>query len=169
MTVDARSPAEWPKEILAEFETLVRAGGQVAIQGLSARIADAHSLACHFENGRLVATSALKKPHPSYRERLSKRSGFDLNQSTHPYEVGWVYVLPDHRGLGLSRPLVEACLAAIGHIGVFATTRTDNMAMRCTLKRCGFVEAGNVYKSNHGDASLQLFVRQISSTQSGTR
>jgi ribosomal protein S18 acetylase RimI-like enzyme len=158
MATKTKPPAQWTSEILAEFEKLVRAGGEVAGAGLSARIANAQSLVCHFDDDRLVAIAAIKNPAASYRAKLTKQTGYDLNLEQFRYELGWVYALPEHQGKGLSKNLMEACLLAAGSDGVFATTRENNERMQEILKRYKFVEVGTRYKSGHGNVWLNLFV-----------
>jgi predicted GNAT family N-acyltransferase len=160
MEIEVKSPTDWPRDVLGSFEGLVRAGGEVAGAGLPVRITEAKVLACHFVEGQLAAIAALKNPKQSYRAKILARSGFDLDQERYPYELGWVFVVPQHRGARLSRPLVKACLASANNAGVFATTRQDNEPMQRTLKRYGFAQAGDVYKSERGDASLVLFLRE---------
>ena len=166
MATEARPPADWPEEIRNAFEVLVREGGEVTTAGLGGRIAEAASLICTIDSGQLVAVAALKNPRPTYRTKLRERTGFDLARRKYPYEIGWVYIKPNHRGAGLSRPLVEACLAAAASEGVFASTREDNKPMQRTLKRYGFVQAGNSYKSERDEVTLVLFVREGNAAES---
>jgi len=167
VATEAKAPADWSREVRAGFEALVRSGGEVPGAGLSARIAEAQSLACHFEDRQLVAVAALKNPRLTYREKLCDRSGFDLSKEKYAYEVGWVYVAENHRGSRLSRLVVEACLTEAGSGGVFATTREDNEAMQRTLKRYGFVRAGKAYESERVDVLLVLLVREGGRATSG--
>lgn len=158
MATEARPPSEWPPDTLAAFESLVRAGGEVAGAGLATRIAQAKVLSCHWKESQLQAIAALKNPRQSYRAKTAGRSDFELAEDRYPFELGWVYVVPEHRGAGLSRAVVEACLASAGAAGVFAT-RANNEPMQRTLKRHGFRRTGSGYKSERGAASLVLFIR----------
>ena len=160
MATEMNSPSKWLPRVLAEFEALVLAGGEVAGVGLRNRIAEAQSLACHFVENQLVAIAALKNPRASYMTKLRERTGYDLTQERYRYEVGWVYVAPEHRGAKLSRSLMETCLTVAGTAGMFATTRKDNVPMQRTLQRYGFAQVGTSYKSERGDVLLKLFVRE---------
>lgn len=158
--IEARPPADWDAEIRVAFEAFVCSSGEVAGAGLAARIGEAALLVCHFDRGSLAAVAGLKNPRVSYREKLIDRSAFDLAADKYRFEVGWVYVAPEFRGAGLSRQLVECCLAGCNGAGAFATTREGNVAMQKTLKRCGFIQVGKPYKSQRGEASILLMVRE---------
>ncbi|MDB5344555.1 MAG: hypothetical protein JWP89_2932 [Schlesneria sp.] len=160
MKSEAKSPSQWAKETRSNFERLVCEGDQINSNGLTERIDNAAILACHHDGDTLVGVAALKNPADSYRLKVSRLSGFDLSSNLFPFELGWVYVVPEKRGRGLARQLVAACLNAEKPAGVYATTREDNVSMQSCLHKNGFRRAGQPYKSKQGDHYLVLYVRE---------
>jgi GNAT superfamily N-acetyltransferase len=154
-----KSPSECSNIEIAAFIAFVRAGGEVSIQGLPERIRCAGALAFARIDGLVVGVAALKQPQASYRRRVSIESGAPLPAETFPYELGWVYVSPESRGKGLSLVLSQAALAASKGAGVFATSRTENIAMHRSLAKLGFAATGNPFVSGRGKRSLQVFAR----------
>jgi predicted GNAT family N-acyltransferase len=167
MGTEAKSPEHWSAKTQIDFEALVREGGEVAVAGLTDRIAGAVALACHQVGEKLVGVAALKRPKDSYRKKVSARSGFELSKSAFPFELGWVYVRPEGRGGGLSKQLVAACLATAGSAGVFATTREDNDPMRCCLAKNGFKRVGQPYKGERGDHLLVVYAQTLPEAEPG--
>ncbi len=145
---------------IGAFIAFVRAGGEVSAQGLNERIRGAAALAFAHIDGVLAGVAALKNPLASYLRRVSSSSGVSLPVAQFPYELGWVYVLPDARGKGLSLLLAQSALSAAGEAGVFSTSRTDNQPMHKSLAKLKFVPSGNTYTSGRGKHSLQLFIRR---------
>jgi predicted GNAT family N-acyltransferase len=156
----AREPRECDEKLIADFTTLVMAGGEVAAQNLGYRIRSAARLIFLTEERCLAGIAALKLPLTSYRKQISTKSGFPLPPTEYPFELGWVLVVPSARGRKFSLELTRAALAAAGNSGVFATSRTGNEHMHTTLTRCGFSRAGQTYPSTRGGHQLQLFVRK---------
>lgn len=154
-----KAPSACSNIEIGAFIAFVRAGGEVAIQGLVERIRSAAALVFVHLDGPVVGVAALKQPQASYRRRVSSDSGTPLPVSEFSYELGWVYVSPDARGKGLSFSLSQAALASVAGAGVFATSRTDNVAMHRSLTKLGFEPAGNSYASGRGKYSVQVFVR----------
>lgn len=154
-----KSPVECTNVEIGAFIAFVRAGGEVSIQGLPERIRGAAALAFAYVDGLVVGVAALKQPQPSYRRRVSTESGAALSAQEFPFELGWVYVSPESRGKGLSFLLSQAALAESKGAGVFATSRTDNIAMHRSLAKLGFVASGNPFLSGRGKHSLQAFAR----------
>lgn len=151
-------PADCSDQELERFEGLVRQGGEVQLGGLSGRIREAAALTFAMHEDRLVAVAALKKPTDGYRVGVFQKAGVAPLDSGH-LELGWVFVLPDCRGRGLARRVVADTLVTSGPSGVFATTRSDNHAMRKVLEREHFVRMGQPYKSVRGVYELSLFIR----------
>ncbi|MDP1670781.1 MAG: hypothetical protein Q8L63_01720, partial [Alphaproteobacteria bacterium] len=58
----------------------------------------------------------------------------------------------------LSLSLSQAALAVSAGAGVFATSRTGNIAMHRSLVKLGFEPTGNSFTSGRGKHSLQVFV-----------
>lgn len=155
----AKSPAEFSNLEIGYFIACVRAGGEVSNQGLVERIRNAAALVFAKIDGGFVGVAALKRPQPSYRSRISTLSDTSLSAAEFPFELGWVFVSPEARCKGLSLSLSQAALAQSGDAGVFATSRTDNIAMHHSLSKAGFERAGNPYQSGRAKHLLQVFVR----------
>jgi hypothetical protein len=145
-------------EIL-NFVDLVEQGGEVAAGGLKQRVMDAASLAFLHVGGRLAGVAALKHPNAGYRARVASASGIALAQDSFQYELGWVFITTEARGNGYAHPLSQGVLALADGCGVFATSRTDNVAMHRALANLGFLPSGSTYPSQHGGHRLQLFTR----------
>jgi GNAT superfamily N-acetyltransferase len=153
----AKTPQQCTNIEIGAFIAFIRAGGEVAIQGLNERIRGAASLVFVRTEGMVVGVAALKIPQESYRRRVSTDSGAPLAATNFPYELGWVFVSPEYRGNGLSLLLSQAALRECKGFGVFATSRTDNVAMHKQLLKLGFVAVGHPYTSGRGKHSLQVF------------
>lgn len=153
-----RSPSDCSNIEIGDFIAFVRAGGEVSIQGLVERIHGAVALVFARINGLVVGVAALKQPQASYRRRVSSDSGAPIPATEFPYELGWVYVSPESRRNGLSLLLSQAALAESKGAGVFATSRTDNIAMHRSLAKLGFESTGSPFMSGRGNHSLQVFV-----------
>lgn len=153
------SPGDCSNVEIGAFIAFVRAGSEVSIRGLVEHIRGAAALVFARVDGLLVGVAALKHPQASYRRRVSSESGAQLAAADFPFELGWVYVLPEARENGFSLLLSRAALAESKGAGVFATSRTDNIAMHSTLAKVGFVATGNAFVSRRGKHSLQVFIR----------
>lgn len=153
-----KSPGDCSNLDIELFIAFVRAGGEVSVQGLTERVRSAAALVFVRVNGNVVGVAALKQPQATYRRRVSSESGAPLTAAEFPYELGWVYVSPESRGNGLSCLLSRAAIAASNGAGVFATSRTDNVAMHRSLGKVGFVPVGKTYVSGRSKHSLQVFV-----------
>lgn len=156
-----KSPVDCSNIEIGVFISFIRAGGEVAVQGLTERIRSAAAIVFAHVNGVVEGVAALKQPQSSYRRRVSSESATPLSATEFPYELGWVYVLPESRGNGLSLLLTQAAVAEANGAGVFATSRTDNIAMHRSLVKVGFVPVGEPYVSGRGNYSLQVFVRHV--------
>ena len=156
-----KCPGDCSNIEIGAFVAFVRAGGEVSMQGLPERIRGSAALVFARVDGLVVGVAALKRPQLSYRRRGSTESGAQLPAEEFPYELGWVYVSPESRGKGLSLSLSQAALAESEGAGVFATSRTDNIAMHRSLAKLGFGAVGNPFASGRGKHSLQVFVRYV--------
>jgi GNAT superfamily N-acetyltransferase len=153
------SPAKFSNLEIDYFIACVRAGDEVSVQGLVARIRNAVALVFAKIDGGFVGVAALKRPQPSYRGRISSASGATLSAAEFPFELGWVSVSPEARRQGLSFSMSEAALGQSGGAGVFATSHVDNIAMHRSLEKLGFQRAGDPYPSGRARRLLQVFVR----------
>ena len=140
------------------FLACVQEGGEVSAFGLDQRIRAAARLVFCEDVGELAGIAALKTPLDSYRFNVSRKSGVLLPRDAWPYELGWVFVVPNARNKGLSTALVRCALEGI-EARIFATARTDNGPMQTTIRRFGFAAAGAEYLSTQPDHQIQLFTR----------
>ncbi len=155
----AKAPSSCSAAEISVFVGLVTAGGEVASGGLEQRVRDAAQLAFLHSAGQLAGIAALKNPNSTYRNRVATGSGVALPYDSFPYELGWVFVVPEARGSGHAHHLSQAVVALAESHGVFATSRTDNPPMHHVLVKLGFVQTGEAYASQHGEHHLQLFTR----------
>ena len=103
--VTAHSPADCTEADLADFASLVLAGGEVSANGLPTRVANAKCLGFLRSDGLLVGVAGLKRPEMSYRNRIAASSKVAIAQDVLPFELGWVFIAPSARGAKLSLPL----------------------------------------------------------------
>ena len=157
--VICREPTSCNDNEIADFKALVLAGGEVTPGGLDQRIRAAVGLVFLSEGRLLRGIAALKSPLQTYRKEVFAKSGVPLAEEEYPFELGWVFIIPSARGKKLSLKLVQAAVTVAGGCAVFATSRTDNLPMHATLVKCGFLPAGDSYRSTRGSYELQLFVR----------
>lgn len=155
----AKSPGICTAAEILSFVALAEQGGEVAPGGLKQRVIGAANLAFLHYGGRLAGVAALKHPNAGYRARVASAAGIALAQDSFPYELGWVFIAPEARGNGYAHPLSQAALSLADGCGVFATSRTDNVAMHRALANLGFLPSGSIYHSQHGGHRLQLFTR----------
>jgi len=144
---------------MREFGNFVLTGGEVTAVGLDARIREAWSLVLAVSDGCLVGTAALKNPDAAYQRRVFENAKAHLSLEDFPLELGWVLVSKEHRGHGVSGKLVDALLDGVT-LGVYSTSRSDNVPMHRTLQRFDFMQHGQSYPSKQNrKALLSLFLR----------
>ena len=152
-------PAELTDAERASFIELVLKGGEVGGHVLEKNIANAQALVFLRQEGQIRGIAAVKRPLPSYRKRIGKSANAELSDADFPHEIGYFYIVPEARGQKLSGPLVAKALEIVSGLGVFATTRIDNLAMRAALLKAGFGPAGRPYRGR-GSRALQIFIKQ---------
>jgi len=141
-----------------EFARLVRQGFATANEGLDSRLRDAKWLAFYYAPGdTLEAVAALKAPTQRYREEIFKKAGAAVNPADYPLELGWVFVVPAHRGNRIAERLCRQLVERVPTSAVFATTRTDNASMMRILVALGFTRVGTPYPWRNEE--LVLFLR----------
>jgi predicted GNAT family N-acyltransferase len=155
----AGKPAEFSDAERATFVELVRAGDEVDDHGLEKKIANAHSLVFLRQEGQVRGIAAVKRPLPNYRKRIGRDARVELSDADFPYELGYIFIVPEARGHGLSGSLVAKALELVPDSGVFATARIDNQAVCAALRKAGFGLAGEPY-GGRGSRTLQIFVKQ---------
>lgn len=145
---------------LEVFQERTELGGEVDDGGLAYRIVHAEKLAFLSVDGNLVGTAGLKNPEQTYRLKVSRKSDFELPVQQFPYELGWIYVVPEAEGRGYAKAMAGVLLHSIKGHGVFATTRTNNGAMNHLLPSTfKFVASGNLYKARDKVHDLRLYTR----------
>lgn len=155
------APGDCSAVVIEQCLNLICLGGAIPAsrETVEPRIMRAKVLAYVLIDGHIVGVAALKVPVRSYRDRISRRSGFSIPDWKYPLELGYLVVDKSARGQKLSTRLVDAVLGAAGDSGLFATT--SSAAVHKILPQVGFVVQGNTYKSNDGD-ELTLYVRDNS-------
>jgi hypothetical protein len=143
---------------LATFCRLVRKGGQVKSAGLEDRVRNAKALVFLRVDGQVVGVAALKKPSESHRDSVFRRAGVSNAASTFHWELGWVFVCPDHQGKKYSLVLSAAAISQSERKPTFATTRLDNVAMQRTLEHLALRRLGDSWISDGGQNRLVLYV-----------
>jgi len=140
-----------------EFARLVREGFDGSDETLPERIRDSKSLTFYYaEDGTLAAVAALKAPPDGYRDRIFENAGSSATFMEFRYELGWVFVVPNHRGFGIATDLCRMLLAGGPASPVFATTRPDNLPMIRILLSVGFSQAGHPFSLGVKDLVLFL-------------
>ncbi len=153
-----KAPGACSEAELEAFIGMVLEGGEVSSIGLPARVRQSAVISFVRRNGALLAVGALKRPTSAHREEVSIGAGIELTDAEYPFELGWIFVSPQARGLGLSKALCRSLVSSRGSEGIFSTTRTENVSMQSTLQRCGFIAAGVEYQSTRGNYALRAFL-----------
>lgn len=158
----SKKPSECSTQELEQFAKLVMAGGEVA-NGLPARVQRAVSLVMLFSGEELVGTAGLKRPEAGYQNKVFLKARTDKGPADFNFELGWVYIAPEHRNSKKAMPLIEAAMKASDEAPIFATARENNGAMHHLLKKVGFTLSGGSYasKQNAGQ-KIVLFVTDAS-------
>lgn len=135
---------------------MVTEGDEVAGPGLLTSITNAEILVLLKRRNEFVGCAALKRPQTSYREKIIKKSGADLDEGIFPFELGYIFLCKAARGLRQSPRLVDAALSHADRAAVFATVRADNIPMHRTLAKAQFVSAANYRDRNNRPITLLL-------------
>jgi hypothetical protein len=131
-------PASLTTEEIAECIDVIKQGDAVDLVSAKRELPLATTLAVVRAGGKIVAVGAIKRERQAYALKTARDSGVSFPPET--LELGYVAVLPDHRGHRLSGSVVEALLSQ--HEGrLFATT--FNARMKTTLQNAGFIQDGN--------------------------
>lgn len=158
LDIAAAAPEGFSQDARDLFGAMVQQAGEVGGNGLTTNIRDAKALVFGRIAGEVLGVAALKRPQASYRKRIGGKAGVDLAPAYYPYELGYVFLLPEAQGKQLSHGLVAAALAHAEGAAVFATARTDNAAMLAALAKAGFKQAGQDYRGR-GTRMIRLVVR----------
>jgi ribosomal protein S18 acetylase RimI-like enzyme len=157
-TIEVSAPGVCEAAAVAEFQALVREGGEVDPSTLPALVESALSLAFVKSGSSLVGVGAIKRPYSSYRSRVFKSARSQLSPHDFEFELGWVYVHPSAQGNRLASRLVQELLPSLKGAAVYATSRADNARMHASLSRAGFRREGARYPSKINEPEIQLFV-----------
>ena len=158
LDITAAAPDGLSQDEHTLFGALVQQAGEVGGNGLATNIRTAKALVFGRLAGKVLGIAALKRPQASYRTRIGGKAGVDLGPAHYPYELGYVFLLPEAQGKKLSHGLVAAALTCADGAAVFATARTDNAAMLAALAKAGFKQAGQDYRGS-GTRMIRLLVK----------
>jgi len=159
LVATVKSPCECQIEDLNAFEQVVLAGGEVNRNTLSSLITRALSLVFVRVGNQLVAVGAIKRPNAGYRASVFGKAGVKRDPTLFEFELGWVYIDPTERGIGLANSIVEILVLSLHGACAYATSRVDNERMHAVLKRFEFQPLGNPYPSQLNEPEIQLFIR----------
>jgi hypothetical protein len=104
----AASPGDFADAERAVFSKLVLAGGEVGGAVLERNIASAKALVFLRRAREVQGIAALKRPQTGYRMRIGGEAGTKIAMDRFPYELGYVFLLPEAQGKRLSHALVAA-------------------------------------------------------------
>lgn len=152
-------PSEFQATEVNDFVSLVLVGGEVMARGLRNRVLRAEQLAFLREKGALLGVAGLKSPTKKHRREVADGSRTKIDDETYPFELGWVFIVPNARNRRLSLPLCQPLVTASAGRGVFATSRAGNNGMHSTLLKLGFARVGEEWSSNQSDDRLALFLK----------
>lgn len=158
LDITAATPGRFSQDERDLFGVLVRQAGEVGKNALATNMRTAKALVFGRLSGKVLGIAALKRPQASYRRRIGGKAGIDLGPAHYPYELGYVFLLPEAQGKKLSHGLVAAALAHADGAAVFATARADNAAMLAALAKAGFKQAGHDYRGR-GTRMIRLLVK----------
>jgi hypothetical protein len=154
-----KAPKTCSEAELDQFAAKVVGAGEVA-DGVHQRSKRAYRLGFIIYEGVIVGTAALKKPTTSYRTKVFKKAGSQLDPAAYPYELGWIFLDVPHRKKGQMTRLINDLLPAAEGCAMFATTRTSNDIMQEMLTYLKFSDEGTEYKSEQNpNETVKLFVR----------
>ena len=163
-TVHLKEPGACTESELRQFARLVRLAFRGSDETLEDRILSAECLAFSYpREGELGAIAGLKAPAVRYRQELFEKAAVDADPAEYSLDLGWVFVLPGHRGHGIGESLCRRLLARVPTTGVFSTTRPDNRSMIRILLGLGFARAGKPYPHPRRDEELAVFLRPAGS------
>jgi ribosomal protein S18 acetylase RimI-like enzyme len=157
-TTHFKDPSAYTEGERREFARLVREGFEGSDEGLDGRIRDAKWLAFYYAAGdTLAAIAALKVPNERYRDDVFQKAEAPVSPAGYELELGWVFVVPAHRGNRIAESLCQQLLAREPASSVFATTRPNNTFMIGILRALGFAQIGKPFPRRNEE--LVLFLR----------
>jgi GNAT superfamily N-acetyltransferase len=123
---------------------ILKTGEAVDLRSARSELPQCTQLAIALQHEMIVGIAAIKRHRPDYNAKIATRSGVDLASET--LELGYVAVMPEHRGNGLSHCLVKALMGGYPE-SLFATTAT--VPMKRTLTNCGFENKGKEWQGRN--------------------
>jgi hypothetical protein len=136
--VSLNAPSSLTEEEIAQCIDVLKKGDAVDLASAKRELPIASLLAVVRDRAAIVGVGAIKRERPGYAAKTARDSGVSFPLNT--LELGYVAVLPDHQGNGLSHMIVDALLSQ--HQGrLFATTSSERM--KKTLTGIGFLNKGN--------------------------
>lgn len=145
MIVRSGKPAHLSAAEKAAFVAFVASAGEVDPGTLPGLVDRAAALVILLEGDAIVGTAAVKTPFVAHRRGEFEKAAVPQQSAAFPLELGWIVVHPNHRRQGHARTLVVAAVNAASDVGLYATTKTDQM--RSILEESGFTVQGEPYRS----------------------
>jgi len=153
----SKRPFDCSKIEIKMFMDLVIKAGEVEPEGLEDRVKRAEKLIFMWEdNGELIGVAAVKRPNEKYKKRVFSKAQSKEDPQSFSFEIGWIVIDERFRGQHLSRDLLDIALQITEGHKVFATTRTNNLAMQKTNKRYGLNPNGKPYPTSRKDRNYDL-------------
>ena len=156
--IEVLAPGDVSPADRAMFEHLVLEGAEVDPSTLPDLADRALALAFARLGGELLGVGAVKRPYVSHRDGVFASANADCDPGKFDFELGWVYVKPDHRKKRVSSRLVEKLMPWLNGSAVYATSGVNNDRMHSSLSRFGFKPIGTTFPSKQNKGELQLFV-----------
>ncbi|MBN2656552.1 MAG: GNAT family N-acetyltransferase [Spirochaetales bacterium] len=128
-----KSPSLCSVEELELFRTFLSGRPDVRMENLNERIAKAGKLAFAFSGGELAGIAALKRARKGFRRRILESQTTPVLLELPKAELGWLYVDPASRGMGIGAGLVSSLCRDSSGVPMFALTTEDNETMRKIL------------------------------------
>lgn len=149
-------PQDYDAAQFLQIEKLVLSGEEIDSHNLSQRLMRANIIAAVLMKDSLVGVGAIKRPG-RHRETLIRLSGY-RGLANYSGEVGYLYVIPEHRKKGIGAKIFHVLLEKFCE-PVYGTTRTDNDGMHRILMLHSFTAVGNEWDSTqHPGKKIRLWV-----------
>lgn len=145
------------KEEIKNFKFVLDSAGEVDENAFDGLIAKNPKLIMikNTKDDKIVAIGALKNPNENYHSRVFKQSGNASLGNNYKLELGWIVSLIERKGY--ASKIVEELSKLSNQI--YATVRTDNLAMKHVLNKYGYEIIGDSYPSQRRNHSLNLFIK----------
>ncbi len=145
-----------PQEILAEIQALIASGEEVGTSWVDDNLKRAFLIGYAVEEGRVVATMALKRPPEKYVKAIEQKTHVDLEDYL---ERGYSSVRPEYRGLGLGDALLKGLVDRAPGQKIYVTIRMDNLpAVKLTRKN--HMRLAATFKNERTGHQIGLFINQ---------